>query len=218
MSKPGLKGFLIKAHTDKQDINDLNEFVAAYKGSAAADLDASKLRFLFDQRADLKGNAGLNDFAVEALSKGESTDNLKPFLAESKDPRVAAFKKEQVSLLYKNYARVEDESELKEVAINKLATTLDWEVGLNRFLEAIGPLNTKPLKSQQLDLIYGLGDDLKATVIDRPNQGQNTNLAVFAVDQFSDQTTASGAIGKISDLKAFGYKGGFSRCTSVRSE
>jgi hypothetical protein len=209
MSKPGLKGFLIKAHIDKQNINDLNEFVAAYKGSAAADLDASKLRFLFDQRADLKENAGLNDFVVEALSKGESTESLKPFLAESKDPRVATFKKEQVSLFYRNYARVKDESELKEVVIDKLATTVDWEAGLNRFLEAIGPLNTKPLKSQQLDFIYGLDDDLKATVLDRPNQGQKTNLAVLAVDQFSDQTTASGAIGEISDLRAFGYKGGF---------
>ena len=209
MSKPGLKGFLIKAHTDKQNISDLNEFVADYKDSAAAYLDASKLRFLFDQRADLKENAGLNDFVVEALSKGESTDSLRPFLAESKDPRVAAFRKEQVSLLYKNYARVKDEPELKEVVINKLATTVDWEAGLNRFLEAIGPLNTKPLKSRQLDFIYGLGDDLKATVVDRPNQGRKTNLAVFAVDQFSDQTTASGTIGEISDLKAFGYKGGF---------
>ena len=209
MGKPGLKGFLIKAHTDKQNINDLNEFVDAYKGSAAADLDASKLRFLFDQRAVLKPNPGLNDFAVEALGKGESTDSLTPFLAESKDPRVAALKKEQVSLLYKNYIRVKDEPELKELVIDKLATTVDWEAGLNRFLEAMGPLNTKPLKSQQLDFIYGLGDDLKATITDRPIQGLNTNLAVFAVDQFSNQATASGAPGAISDLKAFGYKGGF---------
>ena len=155
-----------------------------------------------------RGKRGIKDFVIEALGGGEAQTDLAGLLTESKDPRVAAFEKDQAAYLYKNLSALQNQIGLKELVIDKLSSASEWKQGLDQFLPAIAPLKTDQLSNGQLEYLYGLRGDLEKTVTDRPTQGQSVAVKAFAVDRMSDQKLSpSQATAAVEDLKAFGYKG-----------
>ena len=208
LDRPGLKDFVIAKHAANEDIATLGEFLTECKDGPAAGFSSSQLEFLYKQRPNLTDKAGLKEFVVKALSDGEAESDLEGFLAESQGKRVAAFNALQATYLYEHRARVRDQAELKELVISKLASTMDWQPGLDRFLSAIDKLNTDKLTADQFDYLYGLGNDLNKLVSDWPGATQSAQLAALAVGLMSNpDISASQARAEIEDLKAFGYKG-----------
>ena len=208
LNRPEIGDFLVNAHVAKEDVASLDNFVSEIKGGPAENLKAPQLDFLYKQRAVLQDKPGLKEFVVEALGGGETQTDLEGLLAESKDPRVAAFEKDQAAYFYKNRSALQDQAGLKELVIDKVSSTSEWKQGLDQFLPAIAPLKTDHLSNGQLEYLYGLRSDLEKTVTDRPTQGQSTSVKALAVDRMSDQKISSGqAMAEIEDLKAFGYKG-----------
>ena len=208
LDNPGLKEFLLAAHAASEDIAALDDFVTESHDGPVSKFNASQLAFLYKQRANLRDKPGLKDFAIEALGGGEAVEDVDAFLAESKDERVAAFGKEQAEYLYTNRARVQDHAGLKELVVNKLASSPDWKRGLDEFLPAMAGLKTDKLGAGEFEYLYALRGDLEKAVTGRPGPSQSTTVKALAVDRLTDESLSPGqARAEIEDLRGFGYKG-----------
>lgn len=219
LDHPGLKDFVIGKHAANEDIATLDEFLAECKATPAIGFSAPQLEFLYKQRPNLTDKPGIKEFVVKALAGGAAESDLEGFLAETGDQRVAAFGEPQATYLFEHRARLRGQAGLKELVVNKLASTTDWQPRLDHFLTAIETLKIDKLTTEQLDYLFGLGDDLTKSVSDRPAASQSTPVAALAVSLMSDPSVSpSQARAEIEGLRAFGYKGALFDFASTKAK